>query len=147
MKIYTIIVSVVIFVILGGCSMLGLKKTPGITGTWTGEGQRGGAVTMQFNEDNTMTMTFNMDGNSFTMKGNYKVDYSQKPVAVDLLDIEFPQGDMTLSCMAIAEFTGNNAMILYGLFGQPGQVTRPGEFNKNTTEQRELYLELTRSSE
>ena len=132
----------VAMLIVTSCSMMGMKKAESIVGIWTGKGNQGSEVTMTFKEDMTMIMSFNMDNNEFTMNGKYTVDFSQDPVTIDLLDIEFPQGDMTLSCLGIAEFPTEGKMNIYGLFGQSGDINRPTEFNRNPSERQQLYLEL-----
>ena len=144
MKKHYQVLTVVLLILFAGCSMMGKKVEKSIVGTWVGEGIQGSEVTYIFNEDMTMTMSFSMDGNEFTMKGKYVVDFSQSPVTIDLLDIEFPQGDMTISCLGIVEFPGEGKMNIYGLFGQSGEVTRPTEFNRNPSERFQMYIELTK---
>ena len=121
---------------------MGKKAKKSIVGTWVGEGFQGSEVTYTFKEDMTMTTSFVMNGNEFTMKGKYAVDFSQNPVTIDLLDIEFPQGDMSISCLGIVEFPGEGKMNIYGLFGQSGEITRPTEFNRNPSERFQMYIEL-----
>ena len=101
MKKHYQVLTVVLLILFAGCSMMGKKAERNIVGTWVGKGFQGSEVTYIFNEDMTMTMSFNMDGNEFTMNAKYVVDFSQNPVTIDLLDIEFPQGDMTISCLGI----------------------------------------------
>ncbi len=144
MKKQSIVLIALLFILLTGCSMMGMKAQKSIVGVWTGEGRQGSEVTLTFNEDMTMTMSFDMGDNEFTMNGKYTADLAKSPVTIDLLDIEFPQGDMTISCSAIAEFPAEGKMNIYGLFGQSAEVTRPTEFNRNPSERRQLYLELTK---
>ena len=144
MKKHYVVVTTLLLVLFIGCSMMGMKKAESIVGIWTGKGNQGSEVTMTFKEDMTMTMSFDMDGNEFTMNGKYTTDLSKNPAVIDLLDIDFPQSDMTFCCNAIAEFPTEGKMNIYGLFGQSGEVTRPTKFNRNPSEQRQLYLELIR---
>jgi len=142
MKKHYVVVTTLLLVLFIGCSMMGMKKAESIVGIWTGKGNQGSEVTMTFKEDMTMNMSFNMNGNEFTMNGKYTTDLSKNPAEIDLLEIEFSQSDMTFGCMAIAEFPTEGKMNIYGLFGQSGEVTRPTEFNRNPSERRQLYLEL-----
>ncbi len=144
MKKHYAIITTLLLVMFIGCSIMGMKTKKSIVGIWTGKGRQDSEVTLTFNEDMTMIMSFNMDNNEFTMNGKYTVDFSQEPVTIDLLDIEFSQGDMTLSCLGIAEFPTEGKMNIYGLFGQSGDINRPTEFNRNPSERRQLYLELTK---
>ena len=144
MKKHYAVVTTLFLVLFIGCSMMGNKKNKSIVGIWTGKGQQNSEieVTMTFREDMTMTMSFDTGDNEFTMNGKYTTDLSKNPALIDLLDIEFPERDMTFCCMAIAEIPAEGKMNIYGLFGQPGEVIRPTEFNRNPSERREMYLEL-----
>ena len=144
MKKHYAVVTILLLVQFTGCSLMGNKTNKSIVGIWTGTGRQGSEVTMTFKEDMTMTMSFSMDGNEFTMNGKYVVDFSQNPVTIDLLDIEFSQGDMSISCLGIVEFPGEGKMNIYGLFGQSGEITRPTEFNRNPSERFQMYIELTK---
>ena len=144
MKKQYVVFTASLLVLFVGCSMMRKEAKKSIVGTWTGEGRQGSEVTLVFSEDMTMSMLFEMGDNEFTMNGKYTVDLSKHPATIDLLDIEFPQGDMILCCMAIAEFPVEGKMNIYGLFGQSGEVIRPTEFNRNPSERRQLYLELTK---
>jgi len=126
----------VAMLIVTSCSMMGMKKAESIVGIWTGKGSQGSEVTMTFKEDMTMSMSFDMGDNEFTMNGKYTADLSKNPAEIDFLDIEFSQNDMTFGCMAIAEFPTEGKMNIYGLFGQSGEITRPTEFNRNPSERR-----------
>ena len=142
MKKHYAVVITLLLVLFIGCSMMENKTEKSIVGIWTGKGLQGSEVTLIFKEDMTMTMSFDMGDNEFTMNGKYTADLSKNPAVIDLLDIEFPQGDMTFCCMAIAEFPTEGKMNICGLFGQSGEVIRPTEFNRNPSEREQLYLEL-----
>ena len=147
MKNKFVILSVLVLVILTGCSMMGRKGEISIIGEWSGTNSRGNDMIILFNEDMTLTITVNSGSNTYTLDGKYAVDYSKDPVTVDLMDINIPQANMTLSCLGIAEFPKPDNMVLFGIFGQAGQITRPTEFERDASERRKLYVELKRSSE
>ena len=142
MKKYYAVVTTLLLVLFIGCSMMRNKTNKSIVGKWAGKDRQGSDVTFTFKEDMTLTMSFDMGDNEFTMNGNYTADLSKTPAVIDLLNIEIPERDMTFCCMAIAEFLAEGKMNICGLFGQSGEVTRPVEFNRNPSERQQLYLEL-----
>jgi len=132
----------VLLILSTGCSIMKKTAQESIVGTWTGETAQGTEMTLAFREDMTMIMSGSMDGNDFSLEGKYTADLTKSPATVDLLDMELPQGNMTISCLGIAEFHGPGKMNLYGIFGESGGISRPTEFDRNPSDRRQFYIEL-----
>ncbi|MFC1607352.1 hypothetical protein ACFL47_05215 [Candidatus Latescibacterota bacterium] len=132
MKVTTLFVTAIILILAVGCSSMGKGGTPDILGIWQGESQ-GADLTLEFRKD--MTFTAVIAGNQdFTVNGKYTVDYTSKPIAVDLTDFdvtEIPGGYF----IAILEFTKTGGILWQGNMGYDGnEVERPTEFNNTVVE-------------
>ena len=142
---YKTMMSIGLLICITGCSIMGKSVQRSITGSWTGQNAEGVRVTLNFQDDSSMSLVFDMDGNEFSLNGKYVADVTKTPATIDLLDITTPQGDMRFNGMAIAEFPGEGSMNFYCVFGEAGSLTRPSEFNRNPTVREQLYVELKRS--
>ncbi len=145
MKKYHVILTVLFCVFIAGCSLIGTKTPPkSVLGTWNGTANDGSPATMVFKDDNTMTLALTIEGYDIYLVGNYEVDYSTDPVAVDLNALELSEFDMTLYCPGIAAFPEPAKMIFYGMMGESSGGQHPTEFNTSPSQMGEFYLDLSK---
>lgn len=141
----------VLLFLFAGCSILQKERKQSVIGTWTGKGivanrgvHRDWDVTLTFGEDSTMTLSYGTGDQKITLGGSYTVDLSKRPARIDITNYGFPKSDTRYCCLAIAEFPEISRMSISGLLGQCGKISRPTEFNRNPSDHRQLYLELTK---
>ena len=142
MKRQIICLAVLFSLIIYSCSMLRVSESQRITGKWTAFHQSGAEIIFEFKPDMTMTCTV-PDAPDYSFTANYTVDNSKNPTTVDLLNIE--SMNIQEVCLAIIQFSDDNKMEFFGIFGEPGQVSRPSEFNKYA-DIPELYLEFNKAT-
>ena len=96
-------------------------------------------MTVEFKSDLTVIMqTDAFSSLSFT--GRYKIDYTVNPAAVD---ITFPSG---MVCAGVVNLTKPGQMEFYGIFGAPGQTSRPVAIDADTKRVDALYFSVTRDA-
>jgi hypothetical protein len=122
--------------IFTSCSVIGMKKAESIVGTWTGKGiyVKDSDVTLTFRDDMTLTLSHDIGDKKYILNGNYTVNLSKYPVLIDIVNIGFPKRNTLYCCLATAEFPIINKMNNYVLIGQCGEISRPIEFNRNSTD-------------
>jgi len=136
--------------LLAGCGVLWNAPKPGLAGIWTGKAvvghegvRREWDVTLTFNDNGTFILIYKMDGkNTHEFKGTYTADLSRRPAAIDIT-FRFPNNTSSC-CLAIAEFPAAGKMNICGLIGGCGRVSRPASFNRNPSNNHQLYHELTK---
>ena len=139
-----------LLILLTGCSILRKEQKQSIVGTWTGKAivayqgtQKKYDISLILSDDMTMTLSYDIGGKKLILNGNYTTDLSKNPALIDIINFGFPKGT-AYCCMAIAEFPIVNKMIISGLIGQCGQVSRPAEFDRNPSDRHQIYFELTK---
>ena len=146
MKQQCVVLSVVLLILFAGCK----EQKQGIVGTWTGKGivgyqgnRQNWDITLTFSEDMTLTLLYEMGDRKYMFNGNYTADLSKNPALLDIRNFGLTK-DTSYCCMAIAEFPAINKMNICGIIGQCGEISRPAEFNRNPTDNHQLYHELTK---
>ena len=124
--------AIIVMVIASSCSMMTREKPQSITGRWTGNSPDGTETTLLFNKDLSLEVTIR-GAQDFSIDAMYKVDYSTTPISIDIFNMSFAEFK-DAAFMGIAEFRGNNRILLQGNFGESGQATRPSTFNDEAIE-------------
>jgi hypothetical protein len=144
-----VVLSSVLLILLVGCNSSREEHRQDLVGIWTGKGIVGyqGShqewdVTLTLNENMTLTLLYESGERKFLFNGDYTVDLSQRPALIDIRNFRFPKTDISYCCMAIAEFPSINTMNICGIIGRCGEISRPTEFNRNPTDNHQLYHEL-----
>lgn len=140
----------VLLILSAGCGVLRNAPKRSIVGTWIGKGVvgHGGVrqvwdVTLTMNADGTFVVVYDIGGkNRKELKGKYSTVLSRHPAFIDIV-FEFPN-NVSYCCPAIAEFPAADKMNICGLIGQCGEVARPATFNRNPSNNHQLYHELTK---
>jgi len=122
-----------------------------IIGAWTGKAfvahqgiQKEWDAALTFNEDMTVSLSYDINGKQVILTGNYTANLMKHPALIDIHNFGFPKGKTFYCCLAIAEFPIINTMNISGIIGECGKVSRPAQFNRNPSNNHQLYLELTR---
>ncbi len=143
--------SVALLILFNGCSILRKEHNEDIVGVWAGKGvvasgsvRQDWDVTVAFNKDMTLTLSYARDDKKIVFHGNYTADLSQYPAVIDIRNFGPGKGDSPYCCMAIAEFPAMNRMNISGLIGKCGEVSRPAEFIRDPSHHRQLNFELTK---
>ena len=127
-RITALILIIVAFVILITMTL----HAQNIVGTWSGRDQSPWSVTIVFRADNTLRVMLR----EFMWDTPYKVDYTKKPMTIDIDDFEAEpltgvnQRDYRKKVtpfLGIVRFVDNDTIILEGYNGKP----RPTEFSDN----------------
>ncbi len=138
MKRHIFILSVLVLGILMGCSMMRKNVDNPIIGKWTAVHQSGTEIIFEFKPDMAMNCTI-PDAPEYSFTANYTINTSKNPAMIDMSNIE--SMNIQGMCLAIVTFSGDDTMEFFGSFGEPGQVSRPSEFNKYA-DFPDLYLEF-----
>ena len=120
--------------IVNNCSMMSTKKAESIVGTWNGKGPQGVNITFTFREDLSMTTQMKSSQGDFTVEAKYRINYTKKPITVDIYAMNFPQGEGAVY-LGIAEFTSSTTMLFHGVIQQAGATeNRPSTFGNDAVE-------------
>ena len=143
MKKHLFVSAAFLCVVIAGCSQMRMKSENSVVGTWTAMHDSGLEVIFEFKPGMKMACTV-PDAPEYSFVADYTFDPSKKPATVDLKNID--PATIQSVCLAIVKFSGNDTMEFHGLFGEPGQVSRPAKIEPYT-ELPELYLKFTKKTD
>jgi len=96
------------------------KDSPSIVGKWMGIAPDKEKITYHFKADNTLIWTVDSPDESFSTSAKYSIDYTTKPIQIDIFDFSFSPLKEFLF-FGIIEFNGMDKLILYG---EPSNATK-----------------------
>lgn len=114
---------------------LGCGNSPNIVGKWIGTAPNNERITYHFKEDNTLIWTVDSPSAPGSTSAKYSIDYSTKPIQIDIFDFSFPPLKEVLF-FGIIEFKGKDKMLFYGepSRAMEGKTKRPKEFASDSIE-------------
>ena len=110
-----------------------------IVGKWVGYAPDNVKISYQFDSNNSLIWTVDKPSGTFSTNAEYSIDYSAKPIRLDIYDFTYPQLK-TFHFFGIVEFKDKGTMLLYG---QPSDTTKqnatyPEEFAPDSIEFQRL---------
>ena len=109
-------------------------KAEDIVGKWEGKSPQGEKISYEFKADKSVI--WNIDSDTFPgpITAHYSVDYSTKPVKLDMFDFSYAPMN-AVRVLAIVEFISPTKIKINAAGGAAGSKNlRPTSFNINTVE-------------
>jgi len=125
-----LLLSLTILLFISGCAIRGIKQPQSLIGKWTGDLQNDAEFVMHFKDDKNMEGSIKgaMD---FEYAAKYSVDFSAKPITMDIFDFDNEQmGD--LHWVGIIKFIEKNKLLIRGNIDSQGE--RPTNFESEAIE-------------
>ena len=130
MKKRLFILSLIVFIIMGGCAMMGKKQPQSLIGKWTGSWQNNAEFMMHFKDDKNVDGSIKGDMD-LEYSAKYSVDFSAEPITMDIFDFDNEQmGD--IRWLGIIKFIESDKLLMRGNIDTQGG--RPSNFDYEAIE-------------